>query len=76
MESGIVREPLYQVWAIERKTNQLVPIRYFPRIRQQVAEEYASLVNKMVKEGKESNYADARALLHIEIPQPDQTLET
>ena len=67
MESGIVREPLYQVWAIERKTNQLVPMRNFPRIKQQIADEWAALVNKYVKEGKERNYADARALLHIEI---------
>jgi hypothetical protein len=68
MEPNVVREPLYQVWAVERKTNQLVPMRNFPRIKQQVADEWASLVNKMVSEGKERNYADARALLHIEIP--------
>ena len=68
MEQETLKEPLYQVWAIERKTNQLVPVRYFPRMKQQVVEEYAALVNKMVKEGKEKRYADARALLHIEIP--------
>lgn len=65
MEDQIKREPLYQVWATETKTGQLVAVPFFPRVMKQVADEYVSTMDSMIKLGKETRYAEPQALVHL-----------
>jgi len=59
------REPLYQVWAIERATGKLVAVPFFPRIAKEVAEEFAATMRMEIALGHETRYSDPEALLHI-----------
>jgi hypothetical protein len=59
------RENLYQVWAIEKATGNLVAVPMFPRIAKPVAEEWAALMQRMIREGKETRYEDPKALEHL-----------
>lgn len=68
-DEEIKREPLYQVWAIEVATGNLVPVPFFPRIAKQVAEEFALTMRLMIAQGKEKRYSDPKALLHIRAPE-------
>ena len=63
--SGIKREPLYQVWAEDTETGQLVVVPYFPRIAQAVAEEWVGLMNQAISSGKLKKYANPKAILHL-----------
>jgi hypothetical protein len=62
------REPLYQVWATERATGNLVVVPFFPRIAKEIAEEYASTMRLMIAQGNEKRYSDPQALLHMREP--------
>lgn len=62
------REPLYQVWAIERASGKLVAVPFFPRIAKAVAEEFAATMRIQIALGKETRYSDPEALLHIRAP--------
>jgi len=64
-ENEIKREPLYQVWATETKTGQLVPMPMFPRVMLETAEEYVSTVKAMISTGKEKRYTEPQALRHL-----------
>jgi len=59
------REPLFQVWATETKTGQLVAVPFFPRVMKEVAEEYVATMKSMISLGKEKRYADPQALPHL-----------
>lgn len=67
--AGTRREPLYQVWAEETATGKLVVVPFFPRIAQEVAEEWAATMRAMIALGKEKRYSNPRALLHIRVPE-------
>jgi hypothetical protein len=62
------REPLYQVWATERTTGQLVVVPFFPRIAKEVADEFASTMRMQISLGNEKRYSDPQALLHMREP--------
>lgn len=62
------REPLYQVWAIERATGKLVAVPNFPRIAKVVADEFAAALRMQIALGNETRYSDPEALLHIRAP--------
>lgn len=59
------REPLYQVWATETATNNLVAVPMFPRAMKEAAEMWVSDMERMIREGKEKRYADPKALPHL-----------
>jgi hypothetical protein len=63
VETG--REPLYQVWAIDTKTGQLVPVPFFPRVMKRTAEEWVSLMKMAIATRDYKDFADPRALLHM-----------
>lgn len=65
MDIQTKREPLYQVWATETKTGQLVPVPMFPRVMKEVADEYVGTMESMIKLGHEKRYADPQALVHL-----------
>jgi hypothetical protein len=65
METITKREPLYQVWAEETATGQLVPAPMFPRVAKEVADEFASTMAMMIACGKEKRYNQPQVLLHI-----------
>lgn len=65
MTDQVKREPLYQVWAIETKTGNMVPMPQFPRIGKEQAEEWAALVRTHISNGNVKNYSDPKALLHL-----------
>lgn len=59
------KEPLYQVWAEETKTGQLVPVPMFPRVMKETAEELAATMKEMILLGHEKRYANPQALIHL-----------
>lgn len=65
MEEVLQREPLYQVWATDVKTGKPVAVPFFPRIKKEVAEEYAATMRMMIAQGKEKRYSDPKAVLHL-----------
>lgn len=65
MEDQVKHEPLYQVWAIETKTGNLVPFPFFPRVMKDVADEYVSTVKSMIVAGHEKRYTEPQALIHL-----------
>lgn len=65
MDDQVKREPLYQVWATEVKTGNLVAMPMFPRVMQEVANEYVTTVKGMIALGKEKRYVDPQALPHL-----------
>ena len=68
MSEVMQRAPLYQVWAIERATDKLVVVPFFPRIAKEVAEEFAATMRMQIALGNETRYSDPEALLHIRLP--------
>ena len=65
MNDQVKREPLYQVWAIETKTGNMVPMPYFPRIAKEQAEEWVALVREHIMNGNVKDWSDPQALLHL-----------
>lgn len=65
MEHQMPQGELYQVWATDVRTNQLVPVPCFPRVAQQIAEEYVATMKSMISLGHEKRYADPQALPHL-----------
>jgi len=61
----VKREPLYQVWATETKTGNLVPMPFFPRIEKGQAEVWAQLARDKIREGKLKEYSDPHIALHL-----------
>ena len=59
------KEPLYQVWATEVRTNKLVAVPFFPRVAKTGAEKFAGTMREQIAKGNEKRYADPQALLHI-----------
>ena len=67
MDNASGREPLYQVWATDTETGKPVPVPYFPRMRQDVVEEFAATMRMMIAAGKEKRYSNPEALRHISL---------
>lgn len=67
MDTQKKRELLYQVWATETATGQLVAVPFFPRVAKEVAEEYAATMKGMISLGKEKRYSDPHALPHLSV---------
>jgi hypothetical protein len=65
MTTQTQREPLYQVWATETATGKLVAVPFFPRVRQEAADEFVASMVSMIRLGKEKRYADPQALPHL-----------
>lgn len=59
------REDLYQVWATETNTGQLVVVPMFPRVAKEAAEQFVETMQNMISTGKEKRYADPQALMHM-----------
>lgn len=64
-EQGIKREQLFEVWAERTDTGQLVQVPFFPRIGHEAAEEFASLMRKMIAEGKEKRFSNPQLVPHL-----------
>ena len=62
-------EPLYQVWATETKTGQLVPVPFFPRAIKDAVTVFQLEMRRMIREGKEKRYADPQVLVHLGLPE-------
>lgn len=65
MEEQIKREPLYQVWATETKTGQLVAVPMFPRVIKESAENFVQTMKDQIALGNEKRYVEPQALLHL-----------
>lgn len=65
MEATIKQEQLYQVWAIETATGNLVPFPYFPRIGKEAADELLATLKAMIASGKEKRYTEPQSLPHL-----------
>lgn len=65
MDNQTKRAPLYQVWATEVQTGQLVAVPFFPRVMQEVADEYVATMKSMISLGKEKRYVEPQALPHL-----------
>lgn len=65
MEEQIKREPLYQVWATETKTGQLVAVPMFPRMIKEAAENFVQTMKDQIALGNEKRFVEPQALLHL-----------
>jgi hypothetical protein len=60
-------DQLYQVWAKDKRTGDLVPMPMFPRVIKQVADHFVSVVKEQIAKGNCKDYEDPQALMHIKI---------
>lgn len=65
MDNQTKREPLYQVWATETKTGNLVAVPYFPRAMKEVTEEWVATMKGMIALGNEKRFTDPQSLVHL-----------
>lgn len=68
MNDTLQREPLFQVWATETKTGNLVAVPMFPRVIKEAAEGFVSDMKRMIQQGHEKRYSDPQALEHLSLP--------
>lgn len=64
-QETIGTQKLYQVWATETKTGQLVAVPFFPRVMQEAALKFVQDMNSQIRKGREKRYADPVAMLHL-----------
>ena len=65
MKETVRHEPLYQVYAEEVKTGQLVAVPMFPRAMKAATEEWVGLMLEQIRLGNEKRYANPQVALHI-----------
>ncbi len=65
MTDEVKREPLYQVWAEETATGNLVAVPMFPKALKDNCEEWAGLMIEQIRLGNEKRYSNPQAALHF-----------
>lgn len=60
-----MKEQLYQVWATDTATGQLIPI--FPKATKEAVEQWVSVVNEQIRLGKCKALSDPHVAAHIDI---------
>lgn len=66
---------LYQVYATEKSSGELIPVPWFPRANKEACEGWCETIKLMIASGKENRYADPQVIVYLGTPEPKLILE-